>query len=91
MFLIVALGALCSTLQGAQGASIFGKTLSTSPYIGVGGELNDVAKLVKDQVRALSEMSYAMLRICYLPKCTVGLQLLSMDLCVYRPLEMSQS
>lgn len=79
MFLIVALGALCSTLQGAQGATIFGKTLSTSPYIGLGGELNNVAKLMKDQVRALSEISYAMLHMCYLQKYTVGLQLLSMD------------
>lgn len=38
---------------------IFGKTLSTSPYIGLGGELNDVAHLMKDQVRALCESSYA--------------------------------
>ena len=58
---------------------IFGKTLSTSPYIGLGGELNDVAHLMKDQVRALCETSYARLHLRYLRKHTVDLNLLSMD------------
>ena len=40
-------GALASTCQGAM---VFGSTLRESPYIGLGGNLSDVARLEKDQV-----------------------------------------
>ena len=43
--------ALCAALASTcQGAMVYGSTLRESPYIGLGGNLSDVARLQKDQV-----------------------------------------
>ena len=62
--------AICITLASTCNAAwVYGTSVKTSPYVGLSGNLSDVAHLMKDQVGAWSARSWSMTdvlwRACY--------------------------